>query len=257
MLSTGKSEIMALIFAIASNDFMTEHHDEDTHLEVPANQPAVAEDKPKRRKRENYRGRKKLLDLEREANKKSNQLAAIATKLGAQAYNTHIKAIGTCLKSKADNLLERSSDTKAGTMMAIFDKSDKQANARQRKRGKDMPPRLLGYFPYVPVGRTINMSELDKELRTRNVAFELTLKVTKKCDLLKKDEACRKEVQVDADLTARGYQFHSLKLAAKLQLLRQDIMEKEETTNGEYEVDMTKYFKLLSSDVNKTIFEEE
>jgi hypothetical protein len=44
------------------------------------------------------------------------------------------------------------------------------------------------------------MSELDKEFRTRNVAFELTIKVTKKCDLLKKDEARRKEEQVDADL---------------------------------------------------------
>jgi hypothetical protein len=83
------------------------------------------------------------------------------------------------------------------------------------------------------------------------------LKVTKKCDLLKKDEARRKEEQVNAGLTARGYQFHGLKLAAKLQLLRQDIMEKEETTNSEYEVDMTKYFKLLSSDVDETIFEEE
>jgi hypothetical protein len=52
--STGKSEIMASIFTIASNDFMTEHHDEDTHLEVPANQPAMVEDKPKWGKRRNY-----------------------------------------------------------------------------------------------------------------------------------------------------------------------------------------------------------
>jgi hypothetical protein len=60
MSSTGKSEIMASIFAITSNDFMTEHHDEGTHLEVPANQPAAAEDEPKQRKRRNYyRGRKK------------------------------------------------------------------------------------------------------------------------------------------------------------------------------------------------------
>jgi hypothetical protein len=257
MPSTGKSEIMASIFAIASNDFMTEHHDKDAHLEVPANQPAVAKDEPKRQKHGNYRGRKKLLGLEREANKKSNQLAAIATKLGAQAYNTHIKAIGTCLKLKADNLLKRSSGTKAGTMMATFDKPDKQANARQRKRGKAIPLRLLGYFPHVPIGRTINMNELDKELRTWNIAFKLTLKVTKKWDLLKKDQARKKEEQVDANLTARGYQFHGLKLAAKLQLLRQDIMEKEETTNGEYKVDMTKYSKLLSSDVDETIFEEE
>ena len=142
-------------------------------------------------------------------------------------------------------------------MMATFAKPHKQANEHQKKRGKDMPPRLLGYFPCAPLGRTINMSELDKELQTRNVAFELTLKVTKKCDLLKKDEARQKEEQVDADLTARGYQLHGLKLAAKRQLLRQDIMEKEETTNGEYKVDMTKYFKLLSSDVDETIFEEE
>ncbi len=68
-------------------------------------------------------------------------------------------------------------------MMATFDKPDKQANARQRKHGKDMPPRLLGYFPYVPVGRTINMSELDKELQTPNAPFEVTLKVTKKYNI--------------------------------------------------------------------------
>jgi hypothetical protein len=141
MSSTGKSETMASIFVIASNDFMTEHHDEDTHLEVPANQPAVALDELKRRKRGNYQGRKKLLDLEREANKKSNQLAAIATELGAQAYSIRIKAIGTCLKSKADNLLEKSSDTEVGTMMATFDRPDKQANARQRKRAGILPVR--------------------------------------------------------------------------------------------------------------------
>jgi hypothetical protein len=60
MSSTGKSEIMASIFAMASNDFITEHHDderEDTLLEIPGNQPEVAEDEPKRRKRRNYRGK--------------------------------------------------------------------------------------------------------------------------------------------------------------------------------------------------------
>jgi hypothetical protein len=84
------------------------------------------------------------------------------------------------------------------------------------------------------------------------------MKVTKKCGLLKREEARRQEEQVDAELTARGYQeFHGLKLPAKLQLLRQDITEKEETTNGEDEVDLSRYFKLLSPDVDETIFEEE
>jgi hypothetical protein len=40
-------------------------------------------------------------------------------------------------------------------------------------------------------------------------------------------------------------------------LVRQDIMEKEKSTNGEYDVDVTKYFKLVSTDVDETIFEDE
>jgi hypothetical protein len=259
--STGKSEILASIFAITSNDFITGHHDdegEDTaDLETTANQPAVAEDKPKQRKRGKYQGKKKLLDLEREMVKKSKQLAAIATNLGAQTYNTRMNANATSLKSKADNLLERSSDLKVRMMMASFDMPDKQANARQRKRGEDMPPRLLGYFPYVPVGRTINIGELEKKSRTPNVTFEPTLKVTKKCKLLEKDELRRCEEAVNADLTSRGYEFQGLKMPAKLQLVRQDITEKEDSTNGEYEIDTAKYFKLLWPDVNKTIFEDE
>jgi hypothetical protein len=75
-------------------------------------------------------------------------------------------------------------------------------------------------------------------------------------DLLKKGEARRQEEQVDADLTARVFEFHGLKLPAKLQLVRQDITEKEETTNGEYDVKILRYFKLLSPDVDESIFEE-
>jgi hypothetical protein len=46
-------------------------------------------------------------------------------------------------------------------------------------------------------------------------------------------------------------------MPAKLQLVRQDITEKEDSTNGEYEIDTAKYFKLLLPDVDKTIFEDE
>ena len=45
MASTGKGEIMASVFVIASNDFMQEYTDaskEETHQEEPANQPAEA-----------------------------------------------------------------------------------------------------------------------------------------------------------------------------------------------------------------------
>jgi hypothetical protein len=131
------------------------------------------------------------------ANKKSKQLAEIARELGAKAFNTRIKAIGTSLKSQADNLLERSSNVKVSTMMGTFNHPDKQLNVRQRKRSKDMLPRLLGYFPYVPFGRTANIGELEKELRTRNIIFEPTLKVTKKCDLLKKNKVQRFKEQAN------------------------------------------------------------
>jgi hypothetical protein len=61
--------------------------------------------------------------------------------------------------------------------------------------------------------------------------FQTYLEGDEEMHLLKKDEARRQEEQVDADLTARGYQLHGgLKLPAKLQLLRQDITEKEEMT---------------------------
>ncbi len=51
--------------------------------------------------------------------------------------------------------------------------------------------------------------------------------------------------------------MHGLKLPAKLELRRQDIMEKKESMSGEYNVDISKYFKLLSPDDNETIFEDE
>jgi hypothetical protein len=83
-----------------------------------------------------------------------------------------MKTIATSLKSKADNILEKSSNVKVRTMMATFDMPNMPENARQRKRGEDMTPRLLGYcFPCVPVGRTINIDELEKELRTHNVTL--------------------------------------------------------------------------------------
>jgi hypothetical protein len=77
MASTGKSEIMAGVFAVASNDFTTEFHDlEQAQAESENGAPdnnggkedeqttnLVIEDGPTRRKRGNYRGKKKLFDF--------------------------------------------------------------------------------------------------------------------------------------------------------------------------------------------------
>ena len=74
--------------------------------------------------------------------------------------------------------------------------------------------------------------------------------------LLKENEPRRCEEQVDAELRTRGYAVTGLKLPAKIQLLKQDMEEKEEHAGGEYDIDIDKYFKLVSSRVDQSIFED-
>jgi hypothetical protein len=45
-------------------------------------------------------------------------------------------------------------------------------------------------------------------------------------------------------------------LPAKIQLLKQDMEEKEEHAGGEYDIDVLKYFKLVSSSIDQSIFED-
>jgi hypothetical protein len=262
MASTGKSEIMASIFAIASNDFMQEYKDkEETHQE-PANQPAeapivaVEEAGPQRRKRGNRSGKKKLFDLQQVVLKKEQELQGVARHLGPEMFLVRSKRIFEALTSKEENLREKISKAKSRKMMAHIDEN-KPSNARQRKQGEDLPPRLLGYFPYQPMGRKANMSELEKELEAREISFDRRLTVTRKLKILKEKEPLRLEAQVEAELGTRGYQsLAGLKLPAKIQLLRQDMEEKEEHAGGEYDVDITKFFKLVSTSVDQSIFED-
>ena len=81
--------------------------------------------------------------------------------------------------------------------------------------------------------------------------------MSKKLETLKLSEQCCFEDEVDADLRRRGYQSHpGLKLPAKIQLVKQDAKEKEEHAGGEYDVDITKFFKLVSTNIDLTIFED-
>jgi hypothetical protein len=275
MASTGKSEIMASIFAIASNDFMQEYHEEVTHHEDAANQPMVAppvapvapaetevsepaeeDGGPKRRKRGNHKGKKKLFDLERVVKEKEVLLAAVAITLGPDEYKTRCKRIDTSLKSKEENLREKSGKEKSKKMMERIDENQ-APNARQRQQGEDLPPRLLGYFLYRRMGLKVNVIQLETELDAREVSFDPKLGVTKKLEKLKWSEQLRFEHAVDEDLRRRGYQSHpGLKLPAKIQLIKQDAKEKEEHAGGEYDVDISKFFKLVSTNVDKTIFDD-
>jgi hypothetical protein len=45
-------------------------------------------------------------------------------------------------------------------------------------------------------------------------------------------------------------------LPAKIQLLKQDMEEKEEHAGDEYDIDVLKYFKLVSLSIDQSIFED-
>jgi hypothetical protein len=264
MASTGKNEIMASVFAIASNNFTEEYIDKegDTHKEEPANQPAEAATRgaeanngPQWRQQGNRSGKKKLFDLQRMVMKKERELLAVAKHLGPENWLKRSKSIYESLTSKEENLREKTGKEKSNKLMARIDEN-KPPNYRQRKQGEDLPPRLLGYFPYKPMGLKANVTELEKELEAREISFDRKLTVTRKVKILKEDEPRRLERQVEVELRTRGYEWTGLKLPAKIQLLKQDMEEKEEHAGGEYDIDVLKYFKLVSSSIDQSIFED-
>jgi hypothetical protein len=109
------------------------------------------------------------------------------------------------------------------------------------------------------MGLKANVTQLETELDAREVSFDPKLGVTKKLEKLKGSEILRFEHTVDEDLRRSGYQSHpGLKLPAKIQLIKQDAKEKEkeEHAGGEYDVDISKFFKLVSTNVDKTIFDD-
>jgi hypothetical protein len=62
----------------------------------------------------------------------------------------------------------------------------KPPNYRQRKRGEDLLPRLLGYFPYKPMGLKASVTELERELEAPEISFDRRLTVTGKQNYSKK-----------------------------------------------------------------------
>jgi hypothetical protein len=115
--------------------------------------------------------------------------------------------------------------------------------------GEDLPPRLLGYFPYKPMGLKANKTELEIELEAQDIPFDCQLTVTQKSKLRKANEPRRFEEQVEVKLRTRGYEWTGLKLPAKIQLLKQDMEEKVEHAGEECDIDISKYFKLVPSSI--------
>jgi hypothetical protein len=105
------------------------------------------------------------------------------------------------------------------------------------------------------MGLKANVTELEKELEARESSFDRRLTLTQKAKLLKENKPRRLEAQVEVELQTRGYAWTGLKLPGKIQLLKQEMEEKEEHAGGEYDIDITKCFKLVSS-IDQSIFED-
>jgi hypothetical protein len=280
MASTGKSEIMAGVFAVASNDFMTEFHDSEEEQEDSEDDEAAGNDGgeeeqasrtqqstdlvdeapgdegPTRRKRGNYRGKKKLFDFEQIVFLKEAQLAAAARALGPIEFAKRQASITKALLSKSSNLKEKDGTEKVSKMMSSYD-NERAPNAQEKIRGEDIPPRLLGYFPYRALGMKANRQELLKELTYRNLEYDHKLGVRLLQGILKAAEQTRLEKELASELLARGYQSEGMKISSKIVLLRQDCAEKSESTGGKYSVNFSKFFCKLCPDVDETIFEEQ
>jgi hypothetical protein len=210
-----EEQIMAGVFAVASNDFMTEYHDaeNDSSSENEADnnggnkeQEATDlfdDDEPTRRKRGNYRGKKKLFDLQQILELKEYQLAEVARKLGPIKFCKCQEAIMKAFLSKVSNLKEKDGTEKVTKMMSTYD-NDKAPNAQEKLTGEDIPPHLLGYFLYSQLGLKANVAHLKRELEAREVEFDHKLGVRKKVEVLKRSEQRRYQAAVDEDLRRRG-----------------------------------------------------
>jgi hypothetical protein len=187
--------------------------------------------------------------------KKEKELLEVASHLGLEEFLKRSKSIYKSLTSKEENLRERTGKEKSKQLMARIDET-KPPSYRQRKQGEDLRLRLLGYFPYRPIELKANVTELEKELKAREVSFDPRLTVTRKAKILKENEPRRLERQVEDEPRTRGQEWTGLKLPANIQLLKRDMEDKEEHAGGEYDIDILKYFKLVSSSIDQSIFED-
>jgi hypothetical protein len=154
-----------------------------------------------------------------------------------------------------ENLKRQQAKERVSEMLSKLD-NDK-TNVAMNKRGEDIPPRLLGYFPYHHLRKRVNVNELKEELDCRGVK-NWTIKdgPTKGLKISKTVEKKRFEETVEKELTDRGKTFVGLSITKKLTRLDDIMKRNEESTNGEFNVDFGKFFKKQATNLDVTIFEE-
>ena len=117
-------------------------------------------------------------------------------------------------------------------------------------------PRILGYFPFRPLGFTCNVLHLEDELNKRMVEFDSDWTVTRKCKLLKQDEKGRFQTEVDNELQTKELVFTTDDtLNKKLEQLNKYAEENDISFGGRFTIDTNKFFKTMNN-IPEEIFEE-
>ena len=153
-------------------------------------------------------------------------------------------------------LKEKEGTEKVSKMMSTYD-TNRTPNAQERITGEDIPPRLLGYFPYRSLCCKKNKPELMKELGFRNLEYDDKEGVRNLQGILKEAEQSRLKKELASELLARGFQSDGIKIPSMIVLLKHDCVEKSESTGGKYSIDFSKFFFKLCPDIDETIFEEQ
>jgi hypothetical protein len=129
------------------------------------------------------------------------------------------------------------------------------SQCEQEERGR-YTPTTTGVLPYNHLRKRINVNELAKELTCHSVKNWVPPDgPVAGLKLLKAAKKKRFETTVESALTDRGKEFVGLSLTEKLTRLKEVMQTKEESTDGEFDVDISKFFKRQATNLDVTIFE--
>jgi hypothetical protein len=154
-----------------------------------------------------------------------------------------------------DNLKGQQTKEIVSEKVSKLDKN--KTNVAMNKRGEDIPPWLLGYFPYNHLQKCLNVKELKKELDHHCVKiWVISDGPTKGLKTLKAIQKKRFEEIGEKALTDWGKTIVRLSITRKLNDLKNRMKTNEESTDGDLNVDFNKFFKRQATNLDVTIFEE-
>ena len=111
--------------------------------------------------------------MEATASKIATELAKIASDMGPEAYGDMHARISRSLTDKSESYLQKRSDARIEELVRNMN-VEKAPNARERKTGYDVAPRLLGLVPFSEVRKDRHTACLELELMARGIEFAPT-----------------------------------------------------------------------------------